>query len=178
MPDPILNKQGEPISYTRDKYESVGFNAELADEVLEVIHAFPENHNQDAWCQPGNDRHNYWGDESDPSCEVAVRDQFIENPIETAWSCGTGMCFAGWTVALGVGLDWDEVTRNGEPAVVGGVERDPRYGTFWGSEIAEAAIQLLGITRREANKLFAADNTESDLEKIVAKLKRKYGVES
>lgn len=170
MPNSILNKAGEPITYKRDKYESIGFNAELAHEVLDVIRAFPDNHDQSAWCTPGPAT----GEEA---CETTLRDEFIEDPIETAWSCGTGMCFAGWAVALGVGLDWDERAPGqpwSDPGVVGGVE-GPRLS---GSSIAEAARQLLGITYSDAYKLFESDNTLDDLEHIVARLERKYAEQS
>lgn len=167
MANPILTRDGQPITYTRDKYVPTGFNSDLAHEVLDVIRAFPANHNQDAWCSPG----------STEVCEKDAREEFIEDPIETAWSCGTGMCFAGWAVALSVGLDWDERDPSrpwADPGVVGGVEPGEN-GRIWGSSIGEAARQLLGITYGDAYKLFKADNTLDDLERLVDRLEQKYG---
>lgn len=163
MCNPILDRNGNPITYKKDKYESTGFNSELAHEVLEVIRAFPDNHDQSSWCSPGDD---------DYACEAEKQDAFIDDPIETAWSCGTGMCFAGWAVALSVGLDFEYMKFVGEPTVVGGVNFAPD-GYGW-NEIGEAARQLLGINRYEADDLFLAENTLGDLEQKVADLEHKY----
>lgn len=165
MPDPILNKRGEPITYTRDKYESVGFNAELADEVLAIIAAMPQRWNQGLWAES-------------KSCPAEDKDI-----LEEAWSCGTAMCFAGWAVAIGHDLEWYQPYEGEACEAVPAGEAEV-FTDNWGDRyvngmsIFEAAAYLLGISDTDAEALFDGCNDLEDLQRLVANFKRKYGVAS
>lgn len=158
LPVELLDRDGIPITYKRDKYESVGFNAELADEVLAVIAAMPKLWQQDEWAVS----------DKCPTGEADI--------LEEAWSCGTAMCFAGWAVALGHELEWFDQDGYCSAAPSGEAEVVDYY---WGERLSgmsvpSAATYLLGINFDEADNLFDGKNSLDDLERKVAMLKRKY----
>ncbi len=97
------------------------------------------------------------------------------------WRCDTGMCFAGWAVTLAGGrwLVQDLRGEDGEPSTWAEVLRpepddDPEllwptpYGA--GMPCAGRAQRLLGLTLNQADALFHADNTITDLEYICERL--------
>lgn len=160
----LLDRDGNPIEYKKEKYESVGFNADLADEVIAVIEAMPERWDQETWA-------------TSEKCPDPDKDI-----LEEGWSCGTGMCFAGWSVAIGHELEWIESNSQFYPccfAIPAGEAEIPsfmpaRESYAQGMTIEEAARYLLGITVSEADALFAAGSNLEDIKQHVAKLKRKY----
>lgn len=160
----LLNRDGNPIEYKKEKYVSVGFNADLADEVIAVIEAMPERWDQETWATS----------EKCPDPEKDI--------LEEGWSCGTGMCFAGWSVAIGHELEWIESNSPYSPgcfAIPAGEAEIPsfmpvRESYVKGMTIQQAARYLLGITEGEADDLFNGDNDLEDIKQRVEKLKRKY----
>ncbi len=70
--------------------------------------------------------------------------------------CSTAYCLAGHALVMsGVDLRWSE------PAVEGGYATTDY--TVRGEEIYDAAADLLGLTRRQADDLFCPDNTQGRL---------------
>lgn len=160
----LLNRDGNPIEYKKEKYVSVGFNADLADEVIAVIEAMPERWDQEAWAMSKKC--------PDPEKDI----------LEEGWSCETGMCFAGWAVAIGHELEWIDTDSRIYPgcfAIPAGEAEIPslmpaRESYVQGMTIAQAATYLLGITEYEADRLFYSGNNLEDIKQRVERLKWKY----
>ena len=91
--------------------------------------------------------------------------QFIkDNPEkhdQARW-CGTAQCFAGWATSLEGYTErvyWDRHPSSSYLVVNGN-----------DVHVEDLARKLLGLTRREADQLFDADNTREDLELMVKDL--------
>jgi hypothetical protein len=78
--------------------------------------------------------------------------------------CGTAACFAGWAVLMfapnGTQADYREMVTKLDGARI----RVPDY-----------AVELLGLDMHNADRLFDANNTLSDLERIVTELEGDQG---
>ena len=86
--------------------------------------------------------------------------------------CGSAFCIAGAAVArAGVGIQWFEKFMWGTPLGWEAsltTERNPVGGGF--VSIHNKAVELLGLSRDEAEQLFDGDNSMEDIEKIRARL--------
>jgi hypothetical protein len=83
-------------------------------------------------------------------------DQHPEEWDQAAWFCGTAACFAGHAVLMD---GWKIVHAFGD------IEKDGKL------DMADQVAQrLLGLPRREANRLFCASNTLDDLHSMVKQI--------
>lgn len=82
-------------------------------------------------------------------------------------SCGTAYCFGGWAVALSGGV-W---TGDGYTDTLVPERGDSAYPMADYTYVEERATRLLGLTQREADRLFDSMNSREDLQEIVDELR-------
>jgi hypothetical protein len=113
-------------------------------KMLEFVTDNPDLHNQRVWISSSDDVEDY--EPTTLSNGIVVHTL----PEETAWSCGTAACLAGWT-ALHEG--WR--VRYNDPE---NVYRDGELGN-----VEYVARRALGLAEWQATKLFQPLNTHWDL---------------
>jgi len=95
------------------------------------------------------------------------------------WRCETGRCFAGWGATLAGAVFANDVYATEfvgiDRATYMGYMRAPARvvvevnGETW--HVADYAQRALGLTDLERNKLFYPDNTLSDIDQVIAKMR-------
>lgn len=113
------------------------------DQVVAYITKYPEQHNQDSWFY----------------AETAG-DFYVESTLPRGSLCNTTACFAGWTLVLNkVPLHFSVTKYSADET---SVTVSPSSGS-WQIE----AQEILGLTDREAEKLFLfSGNLEGVLETV------------
>ena len=93
-------------------------------------------------------------------------DHIVGHPEEwdqSKWHCGTAMCFAGRAASMFGGM-WSSMFSNYLLAW----PSEPEFGGL--VHVQERARRILGLTELEAMVLFHAENTLSDIHRILTKI--------
>lgn len=91
------------------------------------------------------------------------------------YRCETGMCFAGWAAQL-AGGKWADDPDGSYLVAEPEDPTEERDGDL--IDIVFRARRILGLTGKQASKLFAAYNDITDLRRIVAELCAEAGEQS
>jgi hypothetical protein len=133
-------------------------NVVLIDKVMEVIETDPDHWKQRSWRHDG-----------DFSPERVKDQESGENVLVT--SCNTSFCFAGWACQL-EGAKWVTVAH----VLLEPGENDGTSDYPGAISASQRATRLLGLTRYEAEDLFAPGNSLGQVRDIVAGIKMAHDV--
>lgn len=123
---------------------------------LQFLTAHRDRHQQNIWYKLGDAHIASDWDQRDPYVPVRAEVGSIDN-------CGSTGCLAGWTVLRSVEIP---LVRSASGALYPGHRMFA--GTWTTRNTDEAAAEHLGLTRRNRDALFAADNSLGDLWRLAA----------
>lgn len=121
-------------------------NIELARKVREWTRAHPDLLDMDTWIDTSG-----------------TFDELLITTVENAETCGTTACFAGWTAILSgdrVGAGGMIFDAEGNPVMF-----EMHDGYTYPLGVEQRAMDLLGLEKWEANRLFMCD--EDDLDDVL-----------